>query len=95
LNSDTIEQLNILAASDAWIDPLEGIKMDELRNRIEQSMEHLPEQCRKILILSRTEELSHKEIAEQLGISENTVKVQIYRALIKLRVLLKEFLPIL
>ena len=94
LNSETIERLNALMPTDASFDPLEVMNMDELSNRIEQSIEHLPEGCRKIFILSRAEELSHKEIAQRLGISENTVKVHIYRALIKLRILLKEFLPI-
>lgn len=94
LNAETIKLLNTLISPDASFDPSEGINLAELSNRIEQSIEHLPEGCRKIFILSRTEELSHKEIAQRLGISENTVKVQIYRALIKLRILLKEFLPI-
>ncbi|MEI8226033.1 MAG: RNA polymerase sigma-70 factor [Bacteroidota bacterium] len=94
LNAETIKLLNTLISPDASFDPSEGINLAELSNRIEQSIEHLPEGCRKIFILSRTEELSHKEIAQRLGISENTVKVHIYRALIKLRILLKEFLPI-
>ncbi len=93
LNAEAIEQLNAIMPPDVSADPLSGINILELTNRIEKSIEHLPEECRKIFILSRTEELSHKEIAAQLGISENTVKVQIYRALLKLHVLLKEFLP--
>ncbi len=93
LNAETINQLNILIPPDLSTDPLMEINIAELSIRIEQSIEHLPVECRKIFILSRTEELSHKEIAEKLGISENTVKVQIYRALLKLHVLLKEFLP--
>lgn len=93
LNAETIEKLNILIPPDPSSDPIMGINILELSNRIEQSIEYLPEECRKIFILSRKEELSHKEIAAQLGISENTVKVQIYRALIKMRILLKEFLP--
>jgi RNA polymerase sigma-70 factor, ECF subfamily len=93
LNKETIEKLDILITADASSDPLMGINIVELSNRIEKSIDHLPVECRKIFILSRTEELSHKEIAMKLGISENTVKVQIYRALLKLRALLKEFLP--
>ena len=42
--------------------------------------------------MSRVDELPYKEIARRLVISENTVKVQIYRALKKLKVLLKDFL---
>lgn len=93
LNADTIEQLNTLLPPEALADPLRGIIIVELTTRIEKCIEQLPKECRKIFILSRTEELSHKEIAMQLGISENTIKVQISRALIKLHVLLKEFLP--
>lgn len=93
LNSETIERLNDLIPTDATSDPLELMNIDELTARVKQSIEHLPEGCRKVFILSRTEELSHKEIARQLGISENTVKVQVYRALIKLHILLKEYFP--
>jgi RNA polymerase sigma-70 factor, ECF subfamily len=92
LNAETINKLHALIPQDSSSDPLTGINIIELSRRIEQSIELLPVECRKIFILSRTEELSHKEIALKLGISENTVKVQIYRALIKLHVLLKEFL---
>ena len=87
------DKLHALIPQDASSDPLTGININELSNRIEQSIELLPDACRKIFILSRSEELSHKDIALQLGISEYTVKVQIYRALVKLHVLLREFLP--
>lgn len=75
--------------------PLTDLIGQELEEKIRTEIEKLPEQCREIFYLSRFEELSHKEIAEKLGISENTVKVQIYRALIKLRAGLKDYLPIL
>jgi RNA polymerase sigma-70 factor, ECF subfamily len=93
LNAETIEKLNALLPEDRSADPVLGIDISELSKKIEQSIENLPAECRKIFMLSRVEELSHKEIAGKLGISENTVKVQIYRALQKLHVLLKEFLP--
>jgi RNA polymerase sigma-70 factor, ECF subfamily len=93
LNAELIEKLNDLIPEDRSADPFMGINISELSKKIEQSIEHLPAECRKIFILSRLEEHSHKEIAGMLGISENTVKVQIYRALQKLHVLLKEFLP--
>ena len=93
LNTETIEKLNILIPPDLTSDPLNGMHVTELSNRIEESIELLPAECRRIFIMSRNEELSHKEIADKLGISQNTVKVQIYRALQKLHVLLKEFLP--
>lgn len=75
--------------------PLTDLIGRELEEKIKAEIEKLPEQCREIFYLSRFEERSHKEIANQLGISENTVKVQIYRALIKLRVGLKDYLPLI
>jgi RNA polymerase sigma-70 factor (ECF subfamily) len=92
LNPETIERLNALIPPDASFDPFERINMEELSIRIKKSIDQLPEEARKIFIMSRTEELSHKEIAKQLGLSENTVKVQIYRSLIKLRILLKMYI---
>lgn len=75
--------------------PLMDLIGQELEAKIKLEIEKLPDQCKEIFYLSRFEELSHKEIAHQLGISENTVKVQIYRALIKLRIGLKPYLPII
>ena len=65
--------------------PLANILVKEMEAQIYEQIEKLPKQCREIFVLSRFEDLPHKKIAEKLNISENTVKVQIYRALIKLR----------
>ncbi len=61
--------------------PFGNLLAKELETQIFNAIEKLPEGCREIFKLSRMEDLSHKKIAEQLNISENTVKVQIYRAL--------------
>lgn len=75
--------------------PLGDLIRQELEEKINLEIVKLPEQCRLIFYMSRVDELSHKQIAEKLGISENTVKVQIYRALSKLRVGLKDYLPLI
>lgn len=49
------------------------------------AIEKLPEKCRIVFTLSRFEELSHKEIAEQLGISVKTIENQITKAMKVLR----------
>lgn len=43
----------------------------------------LPPRCRQIVILSRLHNLSQKEIAEQLGLSVETVGVQVARGMKK------------
>jgi len=41
----------------------------------------LPPRCREILVLRKFENLSHREIAHKLGISEHTVESQLTKAL--------------
>ncbi len=48
---------------------------------IEREIDALPEKMQEVFRLSRNEHLSHKEIAEKLGISELTVKTQVKKAL--------------
>jgi len=56
-----------------------------LKRHIDSLIEHIPERRREIFKLRYEKELSYKEIAEQLNISENTVDTQIRRALNYLR----------
>jgi RNA polymerase sigma-70 factor (ECF subfamily) len=72
--------------------PETGIKVSELNSAILQALGQLPPECRKIFLMSREEDLSHKAIALNLNISENTVKVQIHRALSRLREMLADYL---
>ncbi|MCT4604131.1 MAG: RNA polymerase sigma-70 factor [Marinifilum sp.] len=53
--------------------------------RIKQAIQELPDQCRKVYELSVYSGLKHVEIAEELEISVNTVKAQVFRAKNKLR----------
>jgi len=63
----------------------------ELSEIINKSINELPEKCREVFLMSRIDQLKHKEIANKLGISEKTVEVQIRNANLKLREKLKEF----
>lgn len=56
-----------------------------LHNLVNQFVEELPTQRRKIFILSRRDYMSHKEIAELLNISVHTVESQMSKALASLR----------
>jgi RNA polymerase sigma-70 factor (ECF subfamily) len=71
------------------------ISIQELRTALEKAISSLPDHCREIFILSRLKQKSHHQIASHLGISPNTVKVQIYRALLKLKEDLREYLVVL
>jgi RNA polymerase sigma-70 factor (ECF subfamily) len=65
---------------------IERIFSDETEIIIERLIKGLPEQCRKIFLMSRYELLNNEEIAIRMGISENTVKTHIYRALQKISI---------
>lgn len=58
----------------------------ELSATIENAVSELPEKMRAVFLLSRKNNLSNKEIADQLGIAEKTVKNQLSMALKTLKV---------
>jgi RNA polymerase sigma-70 factor, ECF subfamily len=62
----------------------------ELAEAVQKAIGELPEKCRAVFLLSRYEQLSHKEIAEQLDISTKTIENQMTKALRHLRMRLEE-----
>lgn len=64
---------------------LEEISLKETQAKLTYLIEKLPEKCRQVFIMSRTYELSHKEIAQILDISPKTVENQVAIALKYLR----------
>lgn len=52
----------------------------ELQERIDQTINDLPSQCRIVFELSKKEGKTIKQMADQLGISENTVKYHLKKA---------------
>lgn len=70
------------------------VQAAELEVRIAEAMKTLPEQCRLVFQLSRFEELSYQEIADQLRISVKTVENHIGKALRLMREQLKDYLPL-
>ncbi|WP_216846776.1 RNA polymerase sigma factor [Mucilaginibacter sp. L196] len=57
------------------------VSLKQLQGHIDETVDKLPSKMREIYLLSRNEQLSHREIAQKLGIAENTVKKQISNAL--------------
>lgn len=60
-----------------------------LRRRLNAALSQLPPLIREAFTLFQLGELSVREIAEQTGVSENNVKVRIFRAKERLREILK------
>ncbi len=64
----------------------------DLRQHIEREVDKLPPKMKAIFELSRKHYLSNREIAENLNLSEGTVRQQIHNAIVRLRAGLTSYL---
>lgn len=87
---DDADELEVMESSLGDVN--ENLQAEDLQALIDKSINELPEKCRLVFSLSRFEEMSYKEIAEQLGISIKTVENQISKALKQLRAKLEPYL---
>lgn len=82
----------------AYLDTKENIHLEleanEMSEMIDKALEELPPKCRMVFVLSRFEQLSYQEIADQMEISTKTVENHISKALKRLRAYLKPFLTL-
>lgn len=70
---------------------LDPVSYKQLEGKIREAIQQLPEKCREAFLLSREAQLSNKEIADQMGISINTVEKHIGKALRVLRLELEKY----
>lgn len=61
-------------------DPLEVLEAREIEKFVESAMEELPESFKTPFILSQVNGLSYQEISEILELSQNAVKIRVFRA---------------
>ncbi|MBK7884165.1 MAG: RNA polymerase sigma-70 factor [Chitinophagaceae bacterium] len=57
------------------------IENKQLETSLQEAITTLPEKCREVFLLSRDQQLKHRQIAEQLNISVKTVENHIGKAL--------------
>lgn len=69
-------------------------QVKELQNKIQESIESLPESYREAFIMHRFQGMSYKEIAEKNNVSVKTIDYRIQQALKLLRKHLNNYLPI-
>lgn len=67
----------------------------DIEKVVKEAVRKLPERCREVFLKSRSEGKKYKEIAEDLGISENTVETQMSIAFRRLREELRKYLPVI
>ena len=74
----TLKQLSQIESKDIAID--EKIALDELRNKVNQVLDLLPPEKRKLLQYRYWKDMSYKEISIVLHISPRAVEGKLYRA---------------
>ena len=72
-----------------------SLEFTELEELIMRSINELPDQCRRVFMLSRFEGKKNKEIADDLNISVKSVEANMTRALKILKSDLAEYLPVI
>lgn len=68
------------------------VEFEEVREKVEAAIEKLPPKRKEIFLLSRSEGLTYKEIAEKLSLSIKTVEAHMRLALQDLRAELLHYL---
>jgi len=72
--------------------PERELEKSELFFKMNQAVGALPQQCRIIFRLIKEEKMKYKEVAEILHISPRTVQTQLFRAIEKLREVMRPYI---
>jgi len=75
--SNYLGEFDELSVLDEKADITETVARNQEIEFMTQAIQSLPDRCRQVLTLRNVYGLSHKEIAEQLGISARTVEAQV------------------
>ena len=67
--------------------------MENMGQKIEEAVNLLPEQQRRVFRLKRMEGKKTKEVAEIMGLSVKTIEMHLSKATLQLRQNLKDYLP--
>lgn len=65
--------------------PEDSLISEELFALYVKALDRLPERCREVFIRIREEKQSYAQVAEELGISTNTVDAQLQKAITRLK----------
>lgn len=102
LKSSYIKNKHTETALDNYIQSLiieqdSNLYLNDLYKEIQYSITILPDQCRKVFLLSRESDMKNAEVAESLGITVKAVEKQITKAISQIRKHLynKGLLPLL
>lgn len=90
LRTDTAYYLRTLET----VQDTDPIQLYDLSRRIREAIDELPAPLREAFVMHRFKHFSHREIADRLGVSPQTVNYRIGQAVRMLRLRLRDYLPI-
>lgn len=91
---ETVLRSNLLLSEDrAAEDPEDSLLRKEVRQKLQEAIDHLPPQQRRIFLLHRERGWKHQQIADELGLSVSTVQNHLFRALASVREFLNTRYP--
>lgn len=93
-NDKQEEYLRLSENFNALSDPiLDNIFEREVQNEVNHAISALPEQCRKVFMLSRSNGMKNKEISAMLNLTEKTIESHLTKALKTIRRALEQKFP--
>ena len=90
-NEDKLKEHILSHAVDSANEPNNKILFDDLKDVLSRALEQLTPRQREVFNMSRDLQMSHKEIAEALGVSVNTVQEHISVSLKVIRAYLTKY----
>jgi len=80
-----LDDINDLLDDSLEADPAQVAESGALRDRLVEALNALPSRLRSVVVLRDVHGMSHREIADELDITESAAKVRLHRARAKLR----------
>ena len=85
ISLESVERTEALSVLEDRPGVAESLDREQELRLLAQAMETLPARCRHVLVLQKIQQLSYREIAERLGITESTVNAQLAKGVLRLR----------
>ena len=88
--SDQIDELDVTLGGEPVDSTFEQVASDEKFSQFCEAVRRLPQQCRRAFVLKKVYGRTQREIAEEMGISENVVENYIARGMKRCEITLAE-----
>ena len=88
--TDAVAEMGELAVLDESADVVRTVVARQELELLTEAVRTLPDRCRQVITLTKVYGLTEREVAERLGISENTVRTQVVRGMERCSAYLRE-----